>query len=183
MSYDGVRKQVDKQKTVNQENWQQTSEREINKKLQQKSVKMERPNTMRSSLVSDYFSDVMKESGGPASDVFREIYRNVMDNRIFNNLKQQLNEMIESENSLISIEQFRKIFYTFFKGEFKVSILYEKLLPFITVWEYAGDVYDELSQVQDESQAEKRVSVQKLTIFIDSFNFYPVKVDKIHFKN
>ena len=65
---------------------------------------MERPNTMRSSLVSDYFSDVMKESGGPASDVFREIYRNVMDNRIFNNLKQQLNEMIESENSLISIE-------------------------------------------------------------------------------
>ena len=34
-------------------------------------------------------------------DVFREIYKNVMDNRIFNNLKQQLNEMISDEKSLI----------------------------------------------------------------------------------
>ena len=35
------------------------------------------------------------------NDVFREIYRHVMDNRIFNNLKQQLNEMIEDEKALI----------------------------------------------------------------------------------
>mgnify|MGYP000504053339 CR=1 FL=1 len=32
-----------------------------------------------------------------ANGVFTEIYKNVMDNRIFNNLKQQLNEMIEDE--------------------------------------------------------------------------------------
>ena len=39
-------------------------------------------------------------------EVFREIYKNMMDNRIFNNLKQQLNEMIDDEKSLISIEEF-----------------------------------------------------------------------------
>lgn len=48
----------------------------------------ERPNPMRSSLVDNYFTQVMRSSGGPASEVFREIYANVMDNRIFNNLKQ-----------------------------------------------------------------------------------------------
>ena len=116
----------------------------------------------------------MRASGGPASDVFREIYKNVMDNRIFNNLKQQLNEMIEDEKSLISIEEFRKMFFTYFKGEFKAGLLYEKVLPFITVWEEDGEVFDDPSHCTD---AEQRVSVQKLTVFIDSFNFYPVKVD------
>ena len=114
---------------------------------------------MRSDLVDNYFSRVMHSSGGPASSVFKEIYRNVMDNRIFNNLKQQLNEMIEDEKSLISIEEFRKMFFTFFKGEFKAGLLYEKLLPFITVWELGGEVYEELGEGQDESSAEKRVSV------------------------
>lgn len=56
---------------------------------------------MRSELVDGYFSSVMKSTGGAASDVFKEIYRNVMDNRIFNNLKEQLNSMIEDEKSLI----------------------------------------------------------------------------------
>lgn len=43
---------------------------------------------MRSELVENYIQKIMRSSGGPASDVFREIYKNVMDNRIFNNLKQ-----------------------------------------------------------------------------------------------
>lgn len=42
---------------------------------------------MRSDLVDSYFSRVMRSSAVPASTVFKEIYRNVMDNRIFNNLK------------------------------------------------------------------------------------------------
>lgn len=63
-----------------------------------------------------------------------------MDNRIFNNLKQQLNEMIESETSLIRIDEFRRLFFTYFKGEAKANLVYEKLLPFITVIE--GDADD-----------------------------------------
>ena len=88
---------------------------------------------MRSDLVDSYFNQVMKGSN-EQNDVFREIYRNVMDNRIFNNLKQQLNEMIEDEKALIQVDEFRKMFYTFFKGEAKASIIYEKLLPRIVVW-------------------------------------------------
>jgi len=42
---------------------------------------------MRSELVDNYFKQVMKGSN-EANGVFTEIYKNVMDNRIFNNLKQ-----------------------------------------------------------------------------------------------
>ena len=45
---------------------------------------------MRSELVDNYYNQVIKGSN-EQNDVFREIYRNVMDNRIFNNLKQNLN--------------------------------------------------------------------------------------------
>jgi len=106
---------------------------------------------MRSELVDNYFTKIMKASGGPASEVFKEIYKNVMDNRIFNNLKEQLNSMIEDEKSLISIDEFRKMFFTYFKGEFKAGLLYEKLLTFITVWELDGEVYEDLSGVSDSS--------------------------------
>ena len=37
--------------------------------------------------------------------------------------------MIEDEKALIQVDEFRKIFFTFFKGEVKASIIYEKLLP------------------------------------------------------
>ncbi len=114
--------------------------------------------------------------------MFKEIYKNVMDNRIFNNLKQQLNEMIDDEKSLISIGEFRKIFFTFFKGEFKASLLYEKLLPFVIVWNIGDSVYEDPSDIPSADQlieAEKMVSIQKLSKFIDSFNFSPVKVGEL----
>ena len=41
---------------------------------------------MRSVVIDDYFNTVMKGSQD-RNQVFEEIYRNVMDNRIFNNLK------------------------------------------------------------------------------------------------
>ena len=43
---------------------------------------------MRSELVDNYFNQVMQSTSDEQNAVFREIYRNVMDNRIFNNLKQ-----------------------------------------------------------------------------------------------
>ena len=42
--------------------------------------------------------------------------------------------MIEDEKSLIQIDDFRKLFFTYFKGESRANLLYEKLLPFITVY-------------------------------------------------
>ena len=129
---------------MNQETLQ-NSERAERRKSLQAVRKQERPNPMRSELVDNYFTNIMRSSGGPASEVFKEIYKNVMDNRIFNNLKEQLNSMIEDEKSLISIEEFRKMFFTYFKGEYKAGLLYEKVLPFITVWEINGDVLEDLA--------------------------------------
>ena len=50
-------------------------------------------------------------------EVIKDFYRYDIDNRIFNNLKQQLNEAVEDEQSWIGEEEFKKMFFTFFKGE------------------------------------------------------------------
>jgi hypothetical protein len=44
---------------------------------------------MRSELVENYFNEVKAATSGKqgVNDVFREIYKQVMDTRIFNNLK------------------------------------------------------------------------------------------------
>ena len=103
-----------------------------------------------------------------------------MDNRIFNNLKQQLNEMIDDEKSLISIDEFKKLFFTYFKGEVKASVIYEDLLPCITMYEQDKKAYDTVPPTGDY---QVKVSIQKLTKFIDAFNFHPVRVNRIHSKN
>ena len=94
--------------------------------------------------------------------------------------------MIEDEKSLISVEEFRTMFFTFFKGEFKANLIYEKLLPHILVCEIDDKIYNDSTEMKDPNmllQAEKMVSIQKLSIFIDSFNFSPIQVNKIHYKN
>lgn len=94
--------------------------------------------------------------------------------------------MIDDEKSLISVEEFRKMFFMYFKGEYKAQMLYEKLSPHICVWNIGDKVFNSQSEMTNSDQlieAEKMVSIRKLTEFIDSFNFYPVKVNKIHYKN
>ena len=186
MSYDGIKKDAEVNRTSNQESLQ-LSERYERKKGLKEIRKQERPAPMRSEVVDKYFQQVQKETNGAQAEVFKEIYRNVMDNRIFNNLKQQLNEMIEDEKSLISIEEFRKMFFTFFKGELKASILYEKLLPYMIVYNVGDKVFNDLSEINRTElqgvEPEKMVSIQKLSIFIDSFNFSPVPVHSIRHKN
>ena len=76
------------------------SERLKRKESLKENRRQERPMPMRSELVDNYFSSIMKEKDGQ-NEVYKELYRNVMDNRIFNNLKQQLNELISDEKSLI----------------------------------------------------------------------------------
>ena len=146
MSYDGIKRDAEVNRTSNQESLQ-LSERYERKKGLKEIRKQERPAPMRSEVVDKYFQQVQKETNGAQAEVFKEIYRNVMDNRIFNNLKQQLNEMIEDEKSLISIEEFRKMFFTFFKGELKASILYEKLLPYMIVYNVGDKVFNDLSEI------------------------------------
>lgn len=53
---------------------------------------------MRPKIVDDYIKNVINKSGGDQSQaaaILREMYKNHMDNRILNNLRQNMNEMIE----------------------------------------------------------------------------------------
>ena len=70
-----------------------------------------------------------------------------MDNRIFNNLKMQLNEMISDEKSLIQIDEFKRLFFTYFKAESKAHFIYEKLLPYVTVWNLGDKVFADPSEM------------------------------------
>jgi hypothetical protein len=107
-------------------------------------------------------------------NIIELMYRHNLDNRILNNLRQQLNEMIEDERGLVLPDVFRKMFFTFFKGEQYAYQVFEMLLPIITEW------YDEATDtLAGEGQGTQMVVIQKLTRFIDLFNYYPIKVHKV----
>ena len=73
---------------------------------------------MRSEVVDNYYDHIMREIAQPELvEVIKEFYKHDVDSRIFNNLKQNLNTMIEDEQSLIGVEEFKKMFFTYFKGE------------------------------------------------------------------
>ena len=44
-----------------------------------------------------------------------------------------MNELIDNEESLISGEEFKKLFFTYFRGEPKADKLYDSVLPFIAL--------------------------------------------------
>ena len=43
--------------------------------------------------------------------------------------------MIEDERSLLSIDEFRRLFYTYFKGEARADIIFEQMLPCLIMYE------------------------------------------------
>ena len=53
------------------------------------------------------------------------------DLRILNNLRQQLNELIEDERGIVAPEIFKRMFFTFFKGEKHANLIYEMLEPLV----------------------------------------------------
>ena len=52
--------------------------------------------------------------------------------------------MIEDEKSLISIPDFKRMYAMYFKAEAKADIIYNKLLPFITVYQMKNEVFEEM---------------------------------------
>ena len=48
-------------------------------------------------------------------------------------MKIHMNELIDNEESLISGEEFKKLFFTYFRGEPKADKLYDSVLPFIAL--------------------------------------------------
>jgi hypothetical protein len=86
--------------------------------------------------------------------------------------------MIDDERSLIPIPEFKTLFFTYFKDVKKSTKIYEKLLLFITVYVVNGEVMDE-----PNGNSDAYVSIQKLSKFIDIFNYYPIYVNTLRSKN
>jgi hypothetical protein len=116
-----------------------------------------------------------------AASIIREVYKLNVDNRILNNLKQQLNELIDDERSLISVPEFKSIFFTYFKDGQKSSSIYEKLLEYIKCFVVDDKVCD--TEPENGDKFETMVSIQKLSKFIDVFNYYPIYVTNLRKKN
>lgn len=70
---------------------------------------------------------------GGLSDAIKEIYRKNMDNRILNNLRIQINEMVEDTRGVFSISDFKKLWFMYFKGEEHAGTIYDMVLPFLCV--------------------------------------------------
>ena len=56
-----------------------------------------------------------------------------MDNRVLNNMRMSMNEMIKDDKGLMSVEEFKKMFYTSFRhsNEESKDTIYKMLLPLI----------------------------------------------------
>ena len=91
--------------------------------------------------------------------------------------------MIEDEKGLVSLDIFKKMFFTFFKGERYAYQIYEMLQPAVSVhWDERKDCQID-SNSDQANESNKFIQIQLLTKFIDLFNFYPVQVGKLRQKN
>lgn len=85
----------------------------------------ERPGAMRMQAVDKYINQVYKQEEHDGKiEIIKKMYLLNMDNRILNNLRKQLNEMIEDEAGLVSVEEFEKLFFTYFKGNANAFKIY-----------------------------------------------------------
>jgi hypothetical protein len=90
---------------------------------------------MITKLVRDHvYEGVLKDEKSEAmSAVVKEIVTRNMDNRILNNLRQQVNEMVNQGDSraIIPLEAFKTLWFTYFKGEQDASLILDMVLPHI----------------------------------------------------
>lgn len=143
----------------------------------QKNSTEERPNPMRAEMMDSYVKGVLERSGGEAggmSTIIKEIYRKNMDNRILNNLRQQINEMIEDPKGLFEVSTFKGLWFMYFKGSEFADDIYRRILPYISVIEHEGEIIDINDWHTDPPLSKCKISAIKFMQFIDMFNYYPV---------
>lgn len=74
------------------------------------------------------------------------------------------------------------MYFTYFKGEKAAYQVYDMLLPVMTKHILENEEIVE-SDHPLATESNKVVLIYLLTKFIDMFNFYPVKVNKLRYKN
>lgn len=77
-----------------------------------------------------------------------------------------MNEMIEDSRGVIEVADFRKMWFTFFKGESKAKLIYDMLLPTISVVCKGDDILigaEAAKALEDDPSSYPMVSVVKLS--------------------
>jgi hypothetical protein len=152
----------------------------------------ERPNVMRAEVVDSYIKSIMEDGAkmaqleqGPGNwiKIIETMIKLNIDNRILNNLRQTLNEMITDEKGIVETYVFKKLFFTYFTNDKRANVIYEMLRPAVSIyWDAANNKQIDASDPR-ASEADQFIKIQLLTRFIDTFNFYPVRVNKFKTKN
>ena len=83
--------------------------------------KEERPTVLRSNIVEKYLHQVLNKKKDPVIydkkyQIVKKMHEYGMDNRVLNNMRQSMNEQIEDEMGLMKTQDFRKMFYTFYRS-------------------------------------------------------------------
>lgn len=136
--------------------------------------KQERPASLRSSVVDRYVRQILKPDDKEALKRSIEVVKTMvdlqLDHRAINNMKQQINEKID-ESGLIHQDQFKSMYLqNLGRNQLdKGKLVFDKLLPLI--------------QAESEDGSQEWISMNKLTTFIDFFNFYPFMLKQIRHKN
>ena len=126
---------------------------------------------LRSNVVDKYILDILAKDRNPDGyakriDVVKKMIFFRMDNRVLNNMRQAMNEQIKDEKGLMTIDEFKSMFYTSFRHSSEESkrTVFQMLLPLI----------------QTEPGF---VSIGNLSQFIDFYNFAPVLTSNVRHKN
>ena len=179
-----------------------TFDEELERKFIQ--AKDERPTALRSNVVEKYIREVLNKgenssSYGQKFDIVKKMLELNLDNRVLNQMRQTMNEKIDDERGLMKRSEFKRMLYTSFgriPHENK-KIIYDMLIQLISVHvdEVEKDSKNKnnatplvfqksLKSMQISSEDEEAyVSIEKLSNFIDFFNWVPFFVMDIKHKN
>lgn len=104
---------------------------------------------MRAEVVDAYIKSIMEDGAkmaqmdqGPGNwiKIIETMIKLNIDNRILNNLRQTLNEMISDEKGIIETAVFKKLFFTFFTHDKRANLIYEMIRPAVSVyWDVANN--------------------------------------------
>lgn len=86
-------------------------------------------------------------------------------------MRETMNNLIEDEKGLMKTSEFKRMIFTAYggKNKDKTEIIYSLLQPII--------------DVHVEGDDESYVSISKLSMFIDFFNYFPFKMGSVKSKN
>jgi hypothetical protein len=91
--------------------------------------------------------------------------------------------MIEDPKGLFEVSTFKGLWFMYFKGSEFADDIYRRILPFISVIEHEGEIIDINDWHTDPPLSKCKISAIKFMQFIDMFNYYPVQVNKLRYKN